>query len=107
MATTEKTEQERDNLVLRVDDDGGLLIPSEIVTTVGLEPGESVEIGRTLFGLHLVPIRTDEEMEAFWGPNWLADMEQSNADVAAGRTTFYESGEAFLADLEARHRANL
>lgn len=107
MVTIKKTAQEGDTVVLKVDDEGQLIIPADLVGSLGLEPGESVEVARTILGTLLVPIRTDEEMEAFWGPNWKADLEQAEADVAAGRTTFYESGEAFLADLEAMRRANV
>jgi len=31
---------------------------------------------------------------------------EGEAEIAAGRTTFYESDEAFLTALEASHRAN-
>jgi hypothetical protein len=37
-----------------------------------------------------------------WTPKALADLREAKADAAAGRGTFYESGEAFLAALESR-----
>jgi hypothetical protein len=37
-----------------------------------------------------------------WTPEALADIREAKADAAAGRGTFYESGEAFLAALESR-----
>jgi hypothetical protein len=43
---------------------------------------------------------TDPEQAWFWTPGWLMGEAEANADIAAGRTTFYGSDEDFLASLE-------
>ncbi len=52
----------------------------------------------------LVEIMTQINPEDAWAwtPQALADLREAKADAAAGRGTFYESGEAFLASLESR-----
>lgn len=102
----EQPERERRTVTLRVDQAGLLVIPADIVSATGLEPGESVELERTILGILLVPIRTDEEMEAVWGPNWLADLAEAKADAAMGHMTFHASTEEFLAALDAHADAN-
>ena len=101
------TEQEPAVVSLVVGDDGRLILSADIVDAAGLEPGDTVEVEFTLQGMLLVPVRTEAEMEAFWGPNWRDDLEESEAEVAAGQTTIYYSEEEFLAALESLRHADV
>jgi seryl-tRNA synthetase len=49
-----------------------------------------------------IMIRLNPEDAWLWEPENLAALRQAKADVAAGRVTHYDSGEEFLAALEAR-----
>ena len=42
----------------------------------------------------------DPEQAWFWTPEWQAREREANADIAAGRGTFYDSAEAFLGALD-------
>lgn len=42
----------------------------------------------------------DPEQAWFWTPEWQAKEREADADIAAGRGTFYGSAEAFLDDLD-------
>jgi AbrB family looped-hinge helix DNA binding protein len=94
----ERTERRVYELVVGAN--GQLVIPVEICDAMGLEPGGTVEIERALVGAWVVPVVTEEEMAAFWGPNWRDELDRSRADVEAGRSTLYDSDEAFLAALD-------
>ena len=100
------TEQERAILSLTVGQDGQVVIPAEVCDAAGLEPGDTVEIERVLEGILVVPVVTDEEMAAFWGPDWQERLDEAEADIAAGRSTIYYSDEEFLAALGARMHAD-
>ena len=42
----------------------------------------------------------DPDQAWFWTPEWQAKEREADADLAAGRGTFYDSAEEFLADLD-------
>ena len=100
------TEQEQTVVSVTVGTDGRVVIAAEVCDAAGLQPGDTIEIERVLHGILVVPVATEEEIEAFWGPNWRAELEESLANVAAGRTTYHDSDEEFLAALEARMHAD-
>lgn len=100
------TEQKRVPITLRVSDDGTLSLPREVCDEYGFEPGDTIEIEPELVGVRLVPVATDEEVEAFWGPNIWRELEEAEADIAAGRTTLHLSDEEFFAALEGWGRAD-
>lgn len=87
---------------LRIAADGSLHIPPEICDAFGLLPGDTVQLDSALVGFTATPVATDEEIEAFWGPNIRQELEEAEARIKAGRATFHESDEAFFAALEAR-----
>jgi bifunctional DNA-binding transcriptional regulator/antitoxin component of YhaV-PrlF toxin-antitoxin module len=91
---------------LTVNADGGLTIPAEVLELRGIEPGDTIEVEIGLLGVVLVPVVTDEEMAAHWGPRWREELDAAEADVAAGRSTFHASTEEFLAALKARTHAD-
>jgi antitoxin PrlF len=45
---------------------------------------------------------TDPDQAWFWTPEWLAGELEADAEIAAGRGTFYASDEEFLASLDER-----
>ena len=53
------------------------------------------------FQIEVRPIseRTDEEMAAFWGPNWKEDLEESRIRSESGQNPQFGSTEEFLAYL--------
>lgn len=106
-ATTELPNESPPAVDLRIAEDGSLLIPREVCDAFGLDPGDSVVLERALVGLTVTPFVTDEEAEAFWGPNIWQELAEAEADVAAGRSTFYGSDEEFLAALESREHADV
>jgi hypothetical protein len=50
---------------------------------------------------------SDEEMAAFWGPDWKEREAKISQDITAGRVEHFESAEEFLAALEAIHAEKL
>jgi hypothetical protein len=50
---------------------------------------------------------SDEEMAAFWGPDWKEREAKISEDIAAGRVEYFDSEEEFLAALEATHAEKL
>ena len=44
-------------------------------------------------------VAVDPEQAWFWNPRWQEKLRLANADIEAGRTTVYESGDAFLDSL--------
>jgi hypothetical protein len=56
------------------------------------------------FGYHR-PDPVDPDQAWFWTRSWVTGELESDLDHAEGRTTFYGSGEEFLAALEERSRA--
>jgi len=89
-----------------LDHDGRLVIPKEIRDAAGLEAGDSFEIELVDGGILLRPQITDEDPAVFWGPNWRAELEETEANIAAGRTHVHQSTEEFLTALDAYANAN-
>lgn len=57
--------------------------------------------------LSKVPTISDEEMAAFWGPDWKEREREVDESIAAGRGETFYSDEEFLAALEAIHAEEL
>jgi hypothetical protein len=53
-------------------------------------------------GRGLSEVVRDPDQAWFWTPEWQAGAKAADADLAAGRTTTYDSDEAFLKALEER-----
>jgi antitoxin MazE len=68
----------------------------------GDEPGTQIEVTETQPGVFemraVVPVPADQSW--FWTERWQAMEREADDDVAAGRIRRFESGDAFLADLE-------
>jgi hypothetical protein len=56
-----------------------------------------------------VDTSASEDPAVFWGPNWKAELDESLADVEAGRVRRFSSDEEFLSYLEglAQSRADV
>jgi antitoxin PrlF len=50
----------------------------------------------TLRGMKMIPA----DQAWFWTPEWQAGEHEADADIAAGRTEYFDSDEAFLAALD-------
>jgi bifunctional DNA-binding transcriptional regulator/antitoxin component of YhaV-PrlF toxin-antitoxin module len=87
--------------IATLDQDGRLVLPEEIRQLAALEAGDSFEVVIAADGILLRPCvdADDEDPAKFWGPNWRAEVEADLADIAAGRTTYHDSEEEFLASL--------
>ncbi len=81
---------------------GQLTVPDEIRKAARLEVGDPIEVELTDDGILLRPLRTIDPTQAwFWTPEWQAKEREASADIAAGRVDRFQSGEEFLAALDA------
>lgn len=80
---------------------GVVTVPQEIRDRLDLHEGDTVIFQETDEGVlikagAIIP----RDQEWFWTPEWQAGEAEADADIAAGRTTFYASDEEFLASLD-------
>lgn len=81
---------------------GQITIPRTIRRVLGVEEGDQVEFDVmpdgtvTLRGMKMIPA----DQAWFWTPGWQAGERAADADIAAGRTEYFDSAEAFLAALD-------
>lgn len=81
---------------------GQLTLPTEIRRLTGLSDGDLLELDIVEGRIVITKLQTvDPEDRWFWTDEWQEGERQAAADFAAGRSTFYESTEAFLAALDA------
>lgn len=81
---------------------GQLTLPSEIRRLVGLDEGDLLELDVVEGRIVVTKLDTvDAEDRWFWTEEEQARHREAAADIAAGRTEFFESTEAFLAALDA------
>lgn len=81
---------------------GQITIPRAIRTALRLEENDPLEIEVTDDGILLRPCKLIDASQAwFWTPEWQEGERQASAELAAGLGTVYESGEEFLAALDA------
>jgi AbrB family looped-hinge helix DNA binding protein len=89
----------------RLRSKGQLTLPSEIREAAQLKEGDCVEVL-----LHPADIlllqreRIDPDQAWFWTPEWQAGEREADADIAAGRTRCFNTGEELLAALESVER---
>ena len=80
-----------------------MTIPAEIRRAARLVEGDVVEVEMTADGILLRPKKLIDATQAwFWEPAWQAGEREADAAAAAGKSERFESGEEFLAALEAR-----
>src|SRR6266542_3993236 len=81
---------------------GQLTLPEDIRRAARLEEGDLLDAEITDDGILLRPQKVIDATQAwFWTPEWQAGEREADADREAGRTRFFESGEAFLDALSA------
>ena len=81
---------------------GQLTLPEEIRSAARLEEGDLLDAEITPDGILLRPQKLIDATQAwFWTPTWQTGEREADADRAAGRGEVFESGEAFLAELQA------
>jgi AbrB family looped-hinge helix DNA binding protein len=80
---------------------GQITIPSDIRQAAHLEEGDPVEVEIVPEGILLRPRKVIDATQAwFWTPAWQAGEREAADDLAAGRSTVYESSDSFLASLD-------
>jgi AbrB family looped-hinge helix DNA binding protein len=85
----------------RIRERGQLTLPSEVRRDAHLEPGDSVDVELVPEGILLRPRKEIDSTQAwFWTPRWQAMEAEAAADIDAGRTEVFKTGEDFLASLE-------
>ena len=76
---------------------GQLTLPEEIRAAAHLEEGDLLEAEVTEDGILLRPQKVIDATQAwFWTPEWQAGEREADADLAAGRSETFESGEVFI-----------
>jgi antitoxin PrlF len=81
---------------------GQLTLPTEIRRRAGLTDGDLLEFDLVEGRIVITNLKAiDPEDAWFWTDEWQDGERQAAADLAAGRSEFYESTEAFLAALDA------
>src|SRR6266571_1466919 len=82
---------------------GQITLPAGIRKAAHLEEGDPIEVEIVEEGILLRPRKVIDATQAwFWTPEWQAREREADEDLAAGRFERFESGEEFLAALEAR-----
>lgn len=81
---------------------GQLTLPSAIRKAAHLKEGDCVDVLLHPAGILLLQReRIDPDQAWFWTPEWQEGEREADEDIAAGRVIHFESGEEFLAALEA------
>lgn len=79
---------------------GQVTLPAAVRAAAHLQEGDPVEIEVTADGILLRPKRLiDADQAWFWTAEWQAGEREASADIAAGRTTTFDSDDAFIASL--------
>lgn len=82
---------------------GQLTLPEEIRAAARLEEGDLLETEITEEGILLRPQKVIDATQAwFWTPQWQQGEREADADLEAGRTQTFNSGEDFLDALRTR-----
>lgn len=80
-----------------------MTIPADIRRAARLVEGDVIEVELTPDGILLKPMKLIDATQAwFWEPAWQAREREADAAAAAGKSERFESGEEFLAALDAR-----
>jgi AbrB family looped-hinge helix DNA binding protein len=82
---------------------GQITLPEEIRKAAHLEEGDLLEAEITSEGILLRPQKLIDATQAwFWTPEWQEGEREVDADLAAGKTEFFASGEEFVEALRRR-----
>jgi bifunctional DNA-binding transcriptional regulator/antitoxin component of YhaV-PrlF toxin-antitoxin module len=87
-----------------IDSKGQLSLSETIRAAAHVEAGAQLVVEVTSDGnILLRPVR-DPDQAWFWTEEWQAGEREADEEIAAGRGTFYENGEAFLEALRELRR---
>lgn len=80
---------------------GQLTLPADVRAALRVDEGDDVEFELAEDGeVHVYGLKTIRTSQAwFWTPAWQAGEREASDDIAAGRVTRHDSGNAFLASL--------
>ena len=82
---------------------GQITLPEDIRRAARLEEGDLLEAEITSEGILLRPQKLIDATQAwFWTPEWQEGEREADADLAAGNTEFFESGEELIEALRRR-----
>ncbi len=82
---------------------GQVTIPDEVRRAARLEEGDLLDAELTPEGILLRPRKVIDATQAwFWTAAWQHGEREADEDLAAGRVERFDSGEEFVAGLEAR-----
>jgi AbrB family looped-hinge helix DNA binding protein len=82
---------------------GQLTLPEEIRAAARLEEGDLLDAEITEEGILLRPRKVIDATQAwFWTPEWQRGEREADADLAAGRSETFNSGDEFVDALRAR-----
>lgn len=88
-------------MLLRLRRKGQLTIPDDVRRAVRLREGDYLAVSVRDGAIILEPKTLVDSSQAwFWTEAWQAGEREASADVAAGRTTRFESDDEFLASLD-------
>lgn len=84
----------------RVRAKGQITIPDDIRRAAHVEEGDYVELSVEDDAIVLRPRALVPKSQAwFWSPAWQAGEREASQDIAAGRTTTFDSDETFVESL--------
>lgn len=87
--------------IIRLRPKGQLTLPDAIRRAARLEEGDVLEAEVREEAIVLRPKKLIDASQAwFWTEAWQAGEREASAEIAAGKTTRYESDEDFLRSLE-------
>ena len=82
---------------------GQLTLPEDIRRAARLEEGDLLEAEITAEGILLRPQKLIDSTQAwFWTPEWQESEREADADLAAGKTESFGSGDEFIGALRSR-----
>ena len=90
-------------MVVKLGQGEGLTLPEQLRHAAGLAAGDTlyvevIDAGDA--GLRVRLRKIDPDQAWFWTPEWQAKERAADEDIAAGRTTYYDSDEEFIASLD-------
>lgn len=82
---------------------GGITLPQQVREKLHLKEGDQVIVTEQDGSIMLTPAAViPRDQQWFWTPEWQAKEAEADADLAAGRTTSFDSDEDFLKALDDR-----
>ena len=88
-------------MLVKLRPKGQITIPDEVRRTFRLQEGDYLAVSVRGDAIVLEPKTVVDASQAwFWRKEWQASEREASADIAAGRSTRYESDDEFLDSLD-------